>query len=169
MGTFDQTELRSALGSFATGVTIITTRGADGRDYGLTANSFNSVSLDPPLVLWSLNRNSASLAAFMASESFAVHVLAADQQPLSNRFARKGEDKFAGLSLARGLDGAPLLEGCAARFECRSRHRYEGGDHWIFVGEVAAFRHCHKPPLVFHGGRYEVLAGIGQREPALAV
>src|SRR4249919_2131388 len=113
MNTIDAREFRGALGAFTTGVTIVTTRDDGGHDVGLTVNSFNSVSLEPPLVLWSLARNAASLPAFVAAEHFAVHILAADQEPLSNRFAQRGADKFAGLELARGEGGVPLLPGCA--------------------------------------------------------
>lgn len=150
----DTSRLRKALGSFATGVTIITTRDQAGSDIGLTVNSFNSVSLDPPLVLWSLARSAHSLPAFMHAGHFAVHVLAEDQESLSNRFAQRGAEKFMGIRLQRGLDGLPLLEGCAARFECRTMHRYEGGDHLILVGEVLRFSHEARAPLVFQGGAY---------------
>ena len=152
--SIDARQFRNALGSFTTGVTIVTTRDSSGHDVGLTVNSFNSVSLDPPLVLWSLDRNSASLSAFVEAEYFAVHILAADQEPLSNLFAKRGTDKFLGLDPARGHGGIPLLDGCSARFECRSTFRYDGGDHEIFVGEVITFEHFGLPPLVFQGGRY---------------
>ncbi|WP_292935554.1 flavin reductase family protein [Noviherbaspirillum sp.] len=150
----DSTRFRKALGAFTTGVTIVTTRDGAGRDVGLTVNSFNSVSLDPPLVLWSLARSASSLPAFASADFFAVHVLAADQAPLSHRFAQRGAEKFSGMPLQRGLGGLPLLDGCAARFECRTVHRYEGGDHEIFVGEVVSFVHYERPPLVFQGGAY---------------
>jgi 3-hydroxy-9,10-secoandrosta-1,3,5(10)-triene-9,17-dione monooxygenase reductase component len=110
---------RSALGAFTTGVTIITTRSSDGRDVGLTANSFNSVSLDPPMVLWSIAKTSANLPVFMQADTFAVHILAAHQEHLANTFSRRDVDRFAGLQLSRGLGGAPLIEACAARFECQ--------------------------------------------------
>src|SRR5689334_23755866 len=116
--SFDKRRFRDALGAFATGVTIVTTRGPNGADIGLTANSFNSVSLDPPMVLWSLARASFSLPAFQANPWFAVHVLAADQDGLSHRFATRGVDKFAGLELERGQGEVPLLPGCSARFQC---------------------------------------------------
>lgn len=151
---FDAAEFRKALGSFATGVTIITTRGPDGSSVGLTASSFNSVSLSPPLVLWSLAETSLSLPAFRAAEHWAVHVLASDQEELSGRFARRGEDKFTGLEVETGRGGVPLLRGCAARFQCRTAFQYEGGDHLIFVGEVLDFDRAESSPLVFHGGRY---------------
>jgi len=145
---------RNALSAFATGVTIVTTRDASGRDIGLTANSFNSVSLEPPMVLWSLARQSPNLQTFMAAEHFAVHVLASNQDDLAQRFATRGIDKFAALQLQRGPSDIPLLENCAARFQCRTAYRYEGGDHVIFVGEVIAFDHTECAPLVFHAGQY---------------
>jgi 3-hydroxy-9,10-secoandrosta-1,3,5(10)-triene-9,17-dione monooxygenase reductase component len=153
---------RRALGAFATGVTIVTTRDAKGRDLGLTANSFNSVSLDPPMVLWSLAKNARSLPAFLAASHFAVHVLAADQEELSLRFATRGSEKFAGLALERGASQVPLLRGCSARFQCRTAFRHEGGDHMIFVGAVESFDESDRPPLVFHGGRYALAV---EKEP----
>ena len=147
-------QFRSALGAFATGVTIVTTRTRTGADVGLTANSFNSVSLNPPMVLWSLSKSARSLPAFLESNHFAVHVLSASQEPLSRTFATKGADKFAGLALERGPGGIPLLPDCSARFQCRTAFKYEGGDHVVFIGEVEAFDHFNRPPLLFHGGRY---------------
>ncbi len=161
--TFDPAEFRKALGTFATGVTIITACAPDGTLVGLTANSFNSVSLNPPLVLWSLATNSLSLEAFRGAEYWAVHVLSADQEELSGRFARRGEDKFAGLDLDEGPGGTPLLKNCAARFVCRTASQYEGGDHLIFIGEVLSFDRDESAPLVFHGGRY---AHATRRDPA---
>lgn len=154
---FDSINFRNALGSFATGVTIVTTRDADGQDIGLTANSFNSVSLSPPMVLWSLAKTSKALDAFMTGDSFAVHILSASQQDLSNRFAKSGTDKFAGLELRRGHDEVPLLDGCTACFQCKTTFRYEGGDHVIFVGEVQSFDNNALPPLVFHSGAYKLV------------
>ncbi len=151
---FDPLAFRQALGSFATGVTIITTRTEDGEPLGLTVNSFNSVSLNPPMVLWSLAETYKGYEAFKKASHWAVHVLASDQEDLSNRFAGKIEDKFSGLTLEDGINGNPLLTGCAARFECRTAFQYEGGDHLIFVGEVESFEQCDSAPLVFHGGRY---------------
>ncbi|MBC7940506.1 MAG: flavin reductase family protein, partial [Chitinophagaceae bacterium] len=107
-------------------------------------------------VLWSLARSSASLAAFVEAEFFAVHILGAKQEALSNRFAKRGADKFAGIELARGHGGVPLLDGCAARFECRTAYRHEGGDHEILVGEVLTFEHFDAAPLVFQKGGYAV-------------
>ena len=155
--SFEPAAFRKALGSFATGVTVVTTC-ANGERFGVTANSFSSVSLNPPLVLWSLAKSSSSLAAFSSASGFAVHILASDQQALSNRFAMRGVDKFADVPLESGSDGIPLLVGCAARFECRTTYQYEGGDHIIFVGQVHAFGHGDKDPLVFHAGRYAMTA-----------
>jgi 3-hydroxy-9,10-secoandrosta-1,3,5(10)-triene-9,17-dione monooxygenase reductase component len=159
----DPVEFRKALGSFATGVTIITTRAADGSPVGLTVNSFNSVSLNPPLVLWSLANTSLNLETFRKATHWAVHVLATDQEALSGRFARRGEDKFAGLAIDTGVEGTPLLQGCTARFQCRTAFQYEGGDHLIFIGEVLAFDRAETAPLVFHGGSY---AHAIRRDPA---
>ena len=157
MTAIDSNQFRQALGSFATGVTVVTTRGAEGEDVGLTANSFNSVSLDPPMVLWSLDRKSSIAAAFMAAEHFAVRILASDQEPVSNQFAKRGIDRFAGLVVERGHGDVPLLAGCSARFECRTSYRHDGGDHIIFVGEVVGFDSFGRAPLVFHGGNYGLL------------
>ena len=151
---FDPQAFRDALGSFVTGVTIVTARDGEGRPFGLTANSFNSVSLDPPMVLWSLSLRSRALPVFRDAECWAVHVLAADQQAMSDRFARPGDDKFAGLDRGDGPEGAPLIEGYAARFGCRARFEYEGGDHAIFLGEVADFDRREVEPLIYHSGRY---------------
>ena len=159
---FDAAEFRKALGSFATGVTIITTRAADGTPVGLTANSFNSVSLNPPLVLWSLANPSLSLPAFRAASHWTVHILSSDQEALSARFAKRSDTKFEGLETESGLGGVPMLEGCSARFQCRTAFQYEGGDHVIFLGEVLSFDRCDAAPLVFHGGRY---AHATRRDP----
>ncbi|MDH3553381.1 MAG: flavin reductase family protein, partial [Gammaproteobacteria bacterium] len=127
--------MRGALGQFATGVTVITTTDSDGSPVGVTASSFNSVSLDPPLVLWSLAKSARSMAAFDRSGYFCVHVLAASQEALSARFATPGSDKFGGQDWRPGHGGVPLLQEFAARFQCKTTHTYEGGDHLIFVGE----------------------------------
>ena len=155
---FDPKEFRRALGMFATGVTIVTTTAADGTPIGITANSFNSVSLDPPMVLWSLANNARSLPAFSASEFWNVHILSNEQEALSNRFARPSEDKFAGLELDTQHSGAPLLTGCSARFQCKSAFQYEGGDHTIFVGEVVKYDSCALPPLLYVTGGYALAA-----------
>lgn len=150
----DSRKFRQALGAFPTGVTIVTTSDAAGADVGVTANSFNSVSLSPPLILWSFGRSSTKITAFQQARHFAVHVLANDQEALARTFAQRGIDRFAGLQTTRGPDGIPLLEGCAARFECRTAFQYEGGDHVIFVGEVLSFEHWDHEPLVFKRGRF---------------
>jgi len=146
---------RSALGQFATGVTIVTARDAEGRLMGLTANSFNSVSLSPPLVLWSLSGQSSSLPGFRAASHYAINVLAADQRLLAERFARRGIDRFEGTAWRPGLTGAPVIDGAVAVFECSQHGQHEAGDHIVFVGRVA---HCRRrvgvAPLVFHGGRF---------------
>lgn len=153
--SFSTSEFRAALGMFATGVTIVTARTAEGQVLGLTANSFNSVSLSPPLVLWSLARAAASLPAFSAGSHYAINVLAADQKALAERFAMKGADRWSGVTFDEGAGGAPLLHGAAATFECFNRSRYEEGDHVIFVGEVERCTHrSGASPLLFHGGRY---------------
>ena len=148
-------ELRSALGLFATGVTIITTRAPDGALIGLTANSFNSVSLSPPLVLWSIGLKSGSLQAFLKAKHYAIHILAVEQQSLAERFASRSEDRFAGLELNEGAGGVPILPSCAAVFECMSKSQYPEGDHVILVGEVLACQHdASRAPLLFHGGKF---------------
>jgi 3-hydroxy-9,10-secoandrosta-1,3,5(10)-triene-9,17-dione monooxygenase reductase component len=153
---FDQREFRNALGTFTTGVTIITACQADGKLVGVTANSFNSVSLDPPLVLWSLSKSSNSLAAFEAAEYWAVHILSHDQDQLATHFSKRGHDKFAGLDLETGMGGAPLLDGCTTRMQCKTAYRYDGGDHIIMVGEVMHFEHSDIAPLVYQRGNYAV-------------
>jgi 3-hydroxy-9,10-secoandrosta-1,3,5(10)-triene-9,17-dione monooxygenase reductase component len=150
----DPRALRTALGAFATGVTIVCTQDAEGQDVGITANSFNSVSLDPPMVLWSLSRKAMSLPSFQQNPYFAVHILAADQDGLSHRFATQGANKFAELPVERGFGNVPLIDGCAARFQCRTAFNYDGGDHVIFVGEVLAFDAYSRPPLLYHAGKY---------------
>jgi flavin reductase (DIM6/NTAB) family NADH-FMN oxidoreductase RutF len=153
--SFSTDQFRAALGMFATGVTIVTARDAGGVPIGLTANSFNSVSLDPPLVLWSLSREAGTMPHFSRGSHYAINILAADQRELAERFSRKEADRFAGVAFREGSMGAPILEGAAAVFECFNRSRYAEGDHVIFVGEV---EHCERrigaQPLIFHGGRY---------------
>ena len=159
MPDFDPAAFRRALGRFATGVTIVTTVDEAGQRYGVTANSYNSVSLDPPLVLWSLARNSHSLAAFQGSRAFAIHVLGAEQQDLALTFAGRGEqDKFAGLSLRTGHGGVPLFAGCAALFECETQANYDGGDHVIILGRVVNFERGEGAPLLFHDGNFARIA-----------
>ena len=140
---------------FATGVTIVTARTTSGELIGLTANSFNSVSLTPPLVLWSLSQTASSVAAFSDGSHYAINILATDQKELAERFASKHADRWSGVAFTEGVAGAPVLAGAAATFECFNRSRYAEGDHVIFVGEV---EYCaHRPgasPLLYHGGRF---------------
>ena len=156
----DTRALRNALGRFATGVTIITCRDAAGGFVGLTANSFNSLSLTPPLVLWSLREASPNMAAFVAATSFAVNVLAEAQVELSRRFASPGDDRFAEGAWALGEHGAPVLGGCAAVFECRTVQHQVAGDHRLFIGEVLACAESTLPPLLFQAGHYRLLGEI---------
>ncbi len=152
---FSTSEFRGALGMFATGVTIVTARTAQGELVGLTASSFNSVSLDPPLVLWSLAGAASSMPALSAGSHYAINVLAADQQALAERFAGRGADRWAGVAHTPGVAGAPVLAGAVACFECFNRSRYAEGDHVIFVGQVE--RCSFRPgaaPLLYHGGRF---------------
>lgn len=147
--------LRRVLGTFGTGVTVITTRHPDGALVGVTANSFTSVSLDPPIVAWSLQTRSPSLEAFRRTGRFAINVLAVEQQAISAQFARPSADKFRGVSWRPGLGGLPLLDGCAASLECTVVQTHEVGDHVMFLGRVE--RHsCHEAqdPLIYCRGRY---------------
>lgn len=153
----DPALLRRVLGAFVTGVTVVTTRTATGEPVGITVNSFNTVSLSPPLVLWSLSLRAASFDAFVQSSHFAVNVLGAHQIPLSERFATTGGDKFAGVAWRKALADMPLLDGTAASFTCRNAHRFPGGDHLIFVGEVVAFEQGVCAPLVYANGGYAEL------------
>jgi flavin reductase (DIM6/NTAB) family NADH-FMN oxidoreductase RutF len=151
---FSTRDFRDALGQFATGVTIVTTRAPDGALIGLTANSFNSVSLEPPLVLWSLAARAGSFPIFSSHTHYAINILAADQVELAKRFATRGVDRFHGVDFREGAGGAPVLTGASAWFECSNRSRYTEGDHVIFVGQVEACGRADTPPLIFHGGRY---------------
>ena len=150
----DPLDLRRAFGRFATGVTVVTAVLPDGRKLGLTANSFASVSLDPPLVSWNYRLASPHLQALMACEHFLVHVLSAEQQALSHRMAHPADDKFEGLDVELGLGGAPRLPGSLATFECELRQTVTAGDHVIFIGEVIHYGHTDGEPLVFVNGRY---------------
>jgi 3-hydroxy-9,10-secoandrosta-1,3,5(10)-triene-9,17-dione monooxygenase reductase component len=166
--SFDPQAFRTALGTFTTGVTIITTQAQDGSPIGITANSFNSVSLNPPLVLWSLAKTARSLPVFTSGKHWNVHVLSTEQEPLSGRFAMQGENKFAEIQLDNGISEAPLLQDCTARFQCRTAFQYEGGDHVIFVGEVLAFDHSDRAPLAFQSGQYALATRKPRSELRLA-
>lgn len=160
----DAQRFRQALRCFATGVTVITTITPEGKPIGLTANSFNSVSLTPPLVLWSLNKRSNNLPAFDQTTHYAINILHADQMDLAARFASPVEDRFAGVDWYVGKNGMPLLAGSVAWFECASSTKHEGGDHLIFIGEVLDTGHCEGTPLLYASGNY----GVPQSHPALA-
>ncbi|HYM04820.1 MAG TPA: flavin reductase family protein [Stellaceae bacterium] len=151
---FDRREFRNALGTFATGVTIVTARGRDGEPVGLTVNSFASVSLDPPLVLWSQSLYAQSLPAFQEASHFVINILAADQVELSKRFAGEHDNRFLDVEHIVPDHGAPVIAGCAAHFECHNEARHYGGDHVIFIGRVERFAYTAKPTLMFCHGRY---------------
>ena len=153
---FDSRDFRNALGHFATGVTVVTGCTETGEKFGVTINSFNSVSLEPPLVLWSLDRNASTFEKFADAKHFCVHLLAEDQLELSNLFASVSDNKFDNLETASGIADIPLIEGCAACFQCRTHAVYEGGDHQIFIGEVLAFDDTDKAGLMFYKGNYAV-------------
>src|SRR6202047_3745496 len=150
----DPRDFRNALGTYATGVTIITAATADGKPYGLTCNSFASVSLNPPLVLWSLGMFSQALSVFQNASHFAVHVLGASQQALATKFAKSSEEKLAGVEWTPGLGNAPVLADSVASFQCRPANRYYGADHVIFLGAVEAYSYNRREPLLFARGGY---------------
>lgn len=152
---FTAQELRNALGQFATGITIITCCSEQGTPVGLTANSFNSVSMAPPLVLWSLGLQAGSLSVFQKASHYAIHVLHAQQREWAERFATRGIDRFAGVAWRPGLGGAPLLDGVATVLECRQHHQHVEGDHLLFIGHVErCVSNPGNSPLLFHGGRF---------------
>lgn len=150
--------LRKAFGQFATGVTIVTMRAPSGQTVGLTVNSFSSLSIDPPLVLWSLAKRSPNLQLFREAPHFCINVLAEDQHQIASQFATPIKDKFAGVQVEPGLHGSPVLANAVAHFECSRHDVYEGGDHLIFLGKVEQFCIFDKRPLLFHGGSFQQLA-----------
>ena len=154
---FDSRAFRRALGNFATGVTVVTAATEGGQQVGVTANSFNSVSLDPPLVLWSIDKRSTSHGVFEQASHFAVNILAANQIDLSNNFARPREDRFAGIAHERGEGGAPVFADCAAHFHCEKYQQVDGGDHWIMIGKVVRFDDFGRAPLLYHQGAYSMV------------
>jgi len=153
-GAFTERQFRDAMAQFATGVTVIAARRPDGRYAGFTANSFNSVSLEPPLVVWSLHRRAANLAAYENAARYAINVLAHDQVELARRFSRPHADRFDGVSFRLGAADAPLIEGCIAWFECRHHAMHRAGDHVLFIGHVETCERRNGVGLVFHHGRY---------------
>ena len=155
--TFDKSAFRLALGNFATGVTIVTASDEAEQWVGVTANSFNSVSLEPPLILWSLDRSAWSLPTFEQADHFVVNVLAEHQLDISNRFARQGEpNKFHGVPIYMGVGNTPVLSDSSVSFQCRKKFTYDGGDHLIFVGEVVDFASTDKPALLYYRGNYAI-------------
>jgi len=162
----DPRELRQVLGSFVTGVTIITAVDEHGKCWGLTANSFTSVSLNPPLVLWNQSVTAPSYPVFRDAQRFAVNILAEDQVELSRRFASPAADKFAGVSVRPGLGGVPLIEGCAAYLECSREGAFPGGDHSVFLGRVERMEKRARRPLVFGEGRYLMAQPLEYSEPS---
>jgi flavin reductase (DIM6/NTAB) family NADH-FMN oxidoreductase RutF len=162
----DPRDFRNALGTFATGVTIVTAMGGDGKPYGLTCNSFASVSINPPLVLWSLGTYSQGLPVFQNASHFAVNVLGVSQQPLAAKFAKASSNKFDGVKWKVGLGEAPLIADSVAHFQCRVASRYYGGDHVIFLGAVEAYTYNRKEPLLFVRGGYGRFTGGDAPAPA---
>ena len=155
--SFDPMKFRRALGNFVTGVTIMTAQNSVGEKVGVTANSFNSVSLDPSLILWSIDKKSSSYSVFSEATHFAVNILSANQIELSNKFARRTADKFDGVNYEPGKGNAPILANCSAVFECERHQVIEGGDHWIIIGKVVAFHDEGRSPLVYHQGAYSAV------------
>jgi len=167
--SFNERQFRDALGAFATGVAVVTGQTGKGERIGMTVSSFNSVSITPPLVLFSVARRAHSYAAWTGMQNYAINILSQQQEDISNRFARPLGDKWAGLIVLDGNTGLPVLPNALAVFECESYARYDGGDHEIFVGRVLTFRvspHKQEEPLIFYGGRYRRLdAGLGDPLP----
>lgn len=158
---------RAALARFATGVTVLTTRTSEGLPVGVTISSFNAVSLDPPLILWSLSLESPKLRLFRQASHYAVNVLATGQKSLSECFSAPETNRFAGLETHDGLGGAPLLAGCSAWFECMPEAEYPGGDHLIFLGRVKRFSQGKaSEPLIFHAGGYRQLGDVSSASTA---
>lgn len=157
---FTDREMRDALSTFATGVTVVTGLDADKQPIGMTASSFNSVSMDPPLILWSVAKNALSADAFREADHFAVHVLDREQVDVSSCFAQTGTDKFSAANFTTDTNGVPVLDRCACRFDCAQWASYEGGDHWIIVGRVIALHRSSSEPLVFSGGSYAVASPL---------
>jgi flavin reductase (DIM6/NTAB) family NADH-FMN oxidoreductase RutF len=155
----ERNELRRVMGHFATGVTIITTVSKDGIPFGLTANAFTSVSLDPPLLLISVDKKAESWPHFEQSKVFTVNILGEEQEALSRKFAVSGGDKFQGVAYRAGFNNVPILEGVLAYLECKLYATYDGGDHTIFLGEIEQAEAREIKPLIFYRGGYRSLAG----------
>ncbi|OWT58963.1 flavin reductase [Candidimonas nitroreducens] len=165
----DPRALRDVLGTFVTGVTVVTAVDGQGRKYGVTANSFSSVSLDPPLVLWSQSTTSTSHAAFRDSDRFVVNILSSEQIEVSNRFAKSGDRKFEGVAVKSGIGDVPVIDGCAAYLECKKLQTVPGGDHVVYIGQVENFHKTGRKPLAFGSGKYMVAYAhdLGQISPEL--
>ncbi|MFT5133879.1 MAG: flavin reductase (DIM6/NTAB) family NADH-FMN oxidoreductase RutF [Gammaproteobacteria bacterium] len=158
MTNFDNREFRNALGTFATGITVVTTTNDKLEPVGITVNSFTSVSLEPPLILWCLDNEADSHGAFSACDNFTVHVLHEGQEVISQIFSSENNDRFAGLEWEQGEFGSPVLKDFATCLNCRTEKKYDAGDHIILLGRVISFEsHQHKKPLIYHGGAYQHL------------
>ena len=157
MSKFDTKLFRNALGSFATGVAVVTALDGEDKPIGLTINSFASLSLDPPLVLWSIDQNSDLYEQFVQADYYAIHVLTQEQQALCNHFTKADVYQYNDIAFEQGIAGLPLLPDCAARFQCEVTHRYDGGDHIILVGHVMDIQHTPAKPLIFHAGQFATL------------
>ncbi len=165
-GALDGRAFRNALGQFPTGVCVVTAQAPDGEDLGTTMSSFNSLSLDPPLVLFSVDRRASSLPKWQMVQGCAINVLAESQKEVSGRFARSRSNKWAGIDFDRGYAEAPLLRGVVARFECRPYAIYDGGDHLLFIVEVVRFRiFANRAPLIFCRGNYGALKPTDEPAP----
>lgn len=147
-------EFRHALGRFASGVTVVTTKAADGHLHGLTVSAFSSVSLNPPLILVCIQKTTGSYHAFEESKAFVVNILSDRQKDVSNHFASHLEDKFAGVDYAEGIDRVPVLNDCLVNLECRLVNSYDGGDHTIFVGQIEKVHSREGNPLAYYHGNY---------------
>ncbi len=154
----DPRELRDALGQFATGVTVVTCYDRDGKAVGMTASSFNSLSLDPALVLWSIGKSSSNFGAFNDCSHFNIHILKREQDALAYQFASKEGDRFADVELAKGDSKAPAIENCLARFECAMHANHDGGDHRLLIGKVEQLQQNDGEALAFHRGKFAGLS-----------
>lgn len=156
----DGRDFRKALGRFPTGVAVVTALDAQGGKLGMTINSFASVSLEPPIVLWSVAHKAPSYAAFAAARHFVINVLAQDQLSVSNQFSRPSDDKFAGVNWTPGVAGAPVLGGCVASFECAVREIFRAGDHDVMLGDVQRYSHAERAPLAFALSSYACVSAL---------
>ncbi|WP_210200445.1 flavin reductase family protein [Cohaesibacter celericrescens] len=156
----EEEQFRQALGQFVTGIAVVTTLDEAGTPHGLTINSFNSVSLDPPLVLWSLDKRSHQLEIFSKSGFYAVNILAQSQKQISDRFASFVEDRFADVKWGSGKSGAPVLDGSLAQIDCQVENIVEGGDHIILIGRVIDISHKDGEPLLYHSGNYKAVGAL---------